>query len=237
MARVKENNMSGAIGPVVFYVLRGQMFGRIKPGERKKKPTPAMLKRNTLFGEITRPSSRMLKLIKQYVSCPIGFPEYNRLRGWMYILYTANHDKTRWGIATDNNMCQLNPLADLRHFFKPNITVSTASGRDVSVNIAAFNPVQDLRAPIKTLRINIKIIAASSIAELGPASIAMETYSFDLTDTMMPAKEFVLDTRGKNGDIIIAAIAIEFERASKYDKKDPRWLPMAVIAMGRMRKN
>ena len=194
-----------------------------------------MKQRNTLFSEITRPSSRMLKLIKQYVTSPIGFPEYNRLRGWMYILYTANHDKTRWSIATDNNMCQLNPLADLRHFFRPDITVSTASGRDVSVNIAAFNPMQDMRAPVKTQRINIKIIAASSITDLGPPSIAIETYSFDLTDTIMPAKEFILDTRGKNGDIIIAAIAIEFERGGKYDRKDPRWLPMAVIAMGRMK--
>ncbi len=235
MGRVKENNISGAVGPVVFYIVNGKMYARIKPGKRKKKPTPAMLKRNTIFGEVTGPSSRMLRLIKRYVLFPVGFADYNRLRGWMYVLYAANYDKPEWDIATDNNMCQLNPLTDLRHFFKPNITVSSKGSKGISVNFASFNPINELRAPLRAKKVNIKIFAASSPPGLAPPSITKEIYSFDYADGALPEKEFVLDTGGKNGDMAIVAVAIEFERAVKDDKPDPRWLPAAVIAMGRLK--
>ena len=234
MGRVKENNISGAIGPVVFYVVHGKMYARIKPGERKKKPTPAMLKRNTVFGEVTGPSSRMLKLIKRQVLFPVRFDDYNRLRGWMYVLYLANYDKPQWDIATDNNICQLNPLCDLRQLFKPNITVSPNGSKGISVNFAAFNPVNEIRGPLHTKKVTIRIIAESSPPGLAAVSLGTEIYSFDYADAILPAKEFVLETGGNAGDIAIVAIAVEIERAVKDDKPDSKWLPAAVIAMGRI---
>ncbi len=235
MGRVKGNLVSGAVGSVVFYVVNGQQFNRAKPGKRKKPLTARMLERNNLFAELTGPSSRMLRYIKKQLLFPVGFNEYNRLRGWMYILYCANHAREEWPVMADNNMCQLNPAVDLRHFFTANITVSSKGSEGIAVNFPSFNPLSVVRAPLGAKDVTIQIIVVSGPTGTAPIRIVNESYSFTYTDTLLPAKEFVLNTKGDDKDLVIVVLAIEYDNPGQYTKPDPRWLPAAVIAMGRIK--
>lgn len=236
MAQARGNLFSGAIGPVVFYVKNGKQYGRAKPGERTKKPTARMVERNTRFAEICKPSSKMLKYIKDKLVYRVGFNDYNRLRGWMYIAYSSNHAKPDWPVTVDNNICQLNPEADLRHYITANITVRTNGSEGVVVDFPSFNPLNVIRAPLRATKVTIKVIVSTAQPGMGSIRMSGSSYSFDYNDTIVPAKEFVLNPDGmENGDIAIVTVAIEFEKAGAVFKTDPKWLPAAVIAMGRIK--
>ena len=232
MGRAKGDFFSGGIGPVVFYVMNGKQYARSRP-VRTKKPNARMVERNNLFAEITRPSSRMLKNIKETLVYRVGFNDYNRLRGWMYIAYCANHDKVNWPVTVDNNICQLNPEADLRHFITANITVNSKGSEGILASFPAFNPLSVIRAPLKTTKVTIKVIVSSATQVPPTTHIIDDSYSFDYRDVVVPAKEFVLIPDGmQNGDICIVTVAIEYEKSGTIYKTDPKWLPAAAIAMG-----
>lgn len=235
MGRIKENHLSGAIGTVVYYVLNGKPYVRSKPRSRKKPPTAIMKVRNGLFSDVAGPSSRMLKYMKKEFLFRVGFADYNRLRGWMYVLYSINHAREEWPVVVDNNMCQLNPAAELRQFFKADITMSDDRSEGISVSFPSFDPQSVIRAPLGAKKVTIKVITASSPTDTAPVRYAKESFSFDLTDTIVPAREILLKTEGDKGDLVIVVLAIEFGKSGREIITDPRWLPAAVIAMGRIK--
>ena len=241
MAKVTVDGISGLVGTVVMYNMNGKSYVRSRPKQRKKKRGADERPENTIFGIVSKYGTRMIKGISQSFLFPFGLATYNTLRGWMHNQYAAHKDEALWELtAKRNSICQLNPEADLRDFIGMDLLVTDKGNGKLEVLFPSLDPGQDIKAPLRTKNINIKILA--STATFGntayPNYICLEQYNLDYNGGIVPAKNIVLDTKAITGDIGILLIALEFETKDSGQaiyNTERRWLPAAIIAMGKLK--
>jgi hypothetical protein len=240
MARVTDTGISGAVGNMIFYTMNGKHYVRQKPGKRKKKRNQPVNPLNTIFGTVSTHGSAMIKSMNKSFLFPFKLATYNRLRGWMRNQYAENHESEDWRLSVKNSgMCQINEGIDLRDFWKTELTVTDNGNGNIAFNIPEFNPTKELKVPSRTMKVNIKlIVVTSTFKEKGtPCNLCTKQYSFDYSNNPVPAQQFVLQTAAGTGSIALAVMALEFETQENGNNeynKDPRWLPAAVITMGRL---
>ncbi len=243
MAINTDKGIRGMVGKAVFYIVKGRNLIRSKPGKRKKKrgqkPNPI----NTIFGTVSRFGTRMIGSMRESFLFPFTIETYNHARGWMRDQYAANNEAAIWELRTQNNlMSQLNPEADLRDFWGIPITVSDEGGWIVHIGLPAINPAKDLKVPLRTVKINLKMIMVCSPFTEAPWSISMEQYHFDYSENILPAKTITIDSKywdkKQKGLISLVVLALEFETEDSGKgvyNTDKRWLPAAIVAMGRLK--
>jgi len=237
MAIIKDNNLSGAVGNLVFYTRNGKNFVRTKPLRRKRKRGHLPTTNRSIFGMVSSNGTRMLKVLSRQLLFPFGLSSYNNTRGWMRNHYAANHELLQWDIsARPNDMCQLNPDADLRDMLFTSIFISDTGSGKLLVNIPAMNPRKDMKKmPAGTTQVNIKLaILYSAFEDSSPVQIAMEQYSFVYADTQLPAKDIIIGTNAPAGNLAIAVLAIE--PVIPAQRIPVAWLPAAIIGMGRLKQ-
>lgn len=243
MARLKGENFTGVVGNVILYTVKGENYMRAKPGRRKRKrgePANPLL---TIFGTVSKYGSAMIKGASFYLRFSLGRDTYNRARGWMRDQYAEHMNDDTWNLELKHNaICHLNAGTDYRDLLRKDITVSDEGGGRVSIDIPAIDPMRDLKTPPHNRRVNIKIMVITSPFKITgfPFHVIKEEYSFDQHNGIIPAKKISIDTVTPNGipqgHIAIVVIALEFDATGngQYNKED-RWLPAAVIAMGRIK--
>jgi hypothetical protein len=236
---------SGLVGTVVLYEVNGKQYMRAKPRSRKKKPDKATKARNTLFGDVSTYGTSLIGAMKGKLLFPFTLETYNRQRGWMWNEYAAHKDDDVWELGAKNNqMSQLNTDTDLRDFLEAAFTVTDEGKGLVSIGIPAINPAKQIKAPARTVKVNMKMMVLSR-PFTGAATdhyLDMEAYTFDYGNTLLPGKTFTIDTRPMRGtatgNIALVAIALEFETTDSGKgiyNMEKRWLPAAIIAMGRLK--
>jgi hypothetical protein len=244
MARVTDKGIIGAVGPVIFYSMNGKTYARSMPKKRKNKRSPAEKNLNSIFGTVSKYGTAMIKFMNQQgvFLFPFGRHVYNKLRGWMRNLYAANVGERDWELsARTSGMCQLVEGIDLRDFWKTEIIVDDVGNGTIIIKLPEFNPKKDLKVPIRTMKVNLKLAAVTStFKEMSPATCTFCTQhsSFEYSNNPVPAKQFVLQTTAGTGDIALVVMALEFETTDSgkgSPNKELRWLPAAVIAMGRLK--
>ena len=245
MAINTDKGVQGMVGKLVFYNVKGRTLIRTKSGKRTKKrgqkPNPI----NTIFGTVSRYGTRMISAMSDNFLFPFTIETYNHTRGWMRDQYAANKDADKWELLAKNNlMFPLHPEADLRDFFQPIITVRDEGGEVIHIDLPAFDPAGHIKAPPHTVKVNMKmILIRAPFKDTGITySIQMEKYCFDYNNNELPPKTFTFDTKYQNGrpDELfgIIVLALEFETTDSGKpayNKDKRWLPAAIVAMGRMK--
>lgn len=241
MARVTEKGIVGLVGNLVFYTVNGKTYVRSKPGKRKKKRGQKVKPLNSVFGTVSRYGTAMLNAVKEHLSFALGRDGYNKARGYMRNHFAERGQDITWELSVKNSgMCQLNAAADLRDFFREEITVSDRGKGKIVLSVPSFNPKLTLKLPIRSLKANLKLIAVTSpFKETGPRySLCIKQCSFTLNQKSVPATELTLNA-GSPKDIALIIVAMEFEtedQASGQVLKDIKWLPAAIIAMGRLKK-
>jgi hypothetical protein len=234
---------SGLVGTVVLYEVNGKQYMRSRPAKTLKKRTKKAIEITSVFGTVSRYGSAMIGAMRDELLFPFNNTHYNTQRGWMRNQYAAHKDDAVWEIKAKQTMTsQLNPEADLRDFMEAGIIVTDEGAGMVSMEFPSINPVHDMKAPLRTTKVNVKMMLVSSSFEKAntPLDFQMESYSFEYKNNAVPLKKFSFNTktnkRQATGNIAIAVVALEFEtrdsRAGRYDK-DTNWLPAAIIAMGR----
>ncbi len=236
MARMENNNLSGAVGSLIFYTRDGKNYVRSKPGKRKKKRGQPASSNNTVFGRVSGNCSRMLKQLQPALLFKFGLYSYNNARGWMRNQYAANQQQPDWEISTrPNDMCQLNAAADLRDMLFVSVTVKDTGGGILQVSIPAMNPFRDMKKmPAGTVSVNLKLaVLYSAFEEDSPAFIAIEQYLFDYKNTLLPAKEISVKSKAPAGNLAFIVLAIE--PVAPNTRFEQEWLPAAIIGMGRIK--
>lgn len=240
MARVTDNGIVGMVGNAVFYSMNGKSYVRAKPKARKKKRNQPPNPLNTIFGKVSTYGSGMAKMMSKEFLFPFKLETYNRVRGWMRNQYVANQDKAEWILTSQSSdMCQLHGNADLRDFWKTTLTVKDSGKGKIIIEIPEFNPTKDVKVPVRTMKVNLKLIAVTSAfkkAEI-PCTMCTTQYSFNYSNNPVPAQQFVLQTAAGTGDIAFVVVALEFEVAEKekiFFNNELRWLPAAIVAIGKL---
>ena len=243
MARVTDQGISGLIGNVVFYIVDGKKYVRTRPRtsakNKKKKKDPDSL--NGIFGTVSKYGSGMVKRMNQSFLFKLKLQAYNNARGWMRNLYAEHKDDPEWELSVKSSgMCQLNPEVDLRDFLRTDITVNDSGNGKISVVFPEIHPKKDIKAPLRTMKVNIKLLVVTSPFrnDLRSYSFCKEHCSFIYNNEPVPAKTFELQANAGTGDVAIVAMAIEYEipdSGNGIENKDIRWLPAAIIAMGKLK--
>ncbi|HMI77958.1 MAG TPA: hypothetical protein VK484_04155 [Ferruginibacter sp.] len=246
MARRTANGISGSAGNLVFYIMDGGEYVRMKPGKRKKKRGHVPHPGQAAFGAVSKYGSAMARFINRDILFPFGRYGYNQLRGWMWNQYMAFAHEPDWGLAAKGGItCGLNREADLRDFFVPALQITDNGGGVVDIHIPSFNPKKEIAAPRHTIRVNMKLLMSSSPFAENAGSIDnvwMEQYGFEHADTVLPAKTISINSSTPHlptgGHIAIIVMALEFEGPEKGRRTyhtEKQWLPASVIAMGRLK--
>ena len=240
MARVTDQGIIGTVGNLVFYTMNGKRYVRAKPHSKKKKRNKEANPLTTIFGTVSAYGTRMIKEMSKSFLFPFKLGTYNRLRGWMRNQYAARHEDATWLLsARQSGMCQLNEGTDLRDFWKTEITVMDNGNQIILIEIPEFNPTKDLKVPLRTMKVNLKLIVVTSPfkEDVTACNICTKQYSFDYSNTPVPAQQFVMQTAAGTGDIALVVMAIEYETSDTGKgvyNTELRWLPAAAIAMGRL---
>lgn len=243
MARVTENGISGRIGPVVYYMMNGKQYARSKPVSSKGTKAKKRTALTSLFGLVSKYGTMMVKYVKDnncfYI--PFGRTVYNNLRGWMRNQYAANQQEESWELSVRaSGMCQMAEGIDLRDFWKTGITVTDNGSGNILIDLPEFNPKKDLKVPLRTMKVNLKLIAVTSPFKEAPVpcTLCKQQFSFEYSSSPVPAQQFVLQTDAGTGDIALVLMGLEFETTDSGNGmplKDIRWLPTAAIAMGKLK--
>ena len=234
---------SGLVGTVVLYEMNGKQYMRSRPTRDPAKRTKKAIETTSVFGTVSRYGSEMLREMKGKLLFPFNNNTYNAQRGWMRNQYAAHKNDAIWEIRAKRTlMSQLNPDADLRDFMEAGVTVTDEGAGRVSLEFPSINPVQDLKAPPRTTKVNVKMMLISSSFDEAAKPLQCKTtaFSFNYSDNVLPSQKFSFNTkstrRPATGNIALAIVALEFETTDSGNgsfNKDTRWLPAAIIAMGR----
>jgi len=234
---------SGLVGTVVLYEVNGKQYMRSRPVKSTKKRTKKAIRNTSVFGTVSRYGSAMIGALREKLLFRFNNTTYNTQRGWMRNQYAAHKDDAEWEIKAKRSVTsQLNPEADLRDFMEAGITIIDEGDGRLNIEFPAINPVQDMKAPKTTTRVNVKMmLISSSFTEAAiPLQIQVETHIFNYKNIIVPSKKFSFNSntngRPETGNIAIAVVALEFQTLdSGKDRfvKDTKWLPAAIIAMGR----
>lgn len=242
MARVTEKGIVGLVGNLVFYTVNGKTYVRTKPGKRKKVRGQKVKPLNSVFGTVSRYGTAMLNAAKEHLVFPLSRDAYNKARGYMRNLYADRFQEMVWDLSAKNSgMCQLNAQADIRDIFREEIQVSDRGKGIIHILIPSFNPKLTLKSPIRSVKANLKLIAVTSpFKETGPRyNLCMKQCSFTFNKKSIPSTEILLETGSSAKDIVLVIAALEFETSDHVSgavNKDIKWLPAAIIAMGRLKK-
>lgn len=240
MARVTNEGIKGLVGNVVFYTMDGNNYVRARPVRQGRKKNDPRNKLNEIFGLVSKNGSAMTKQMKGVFLFPFKLAVYNQVRGWLRNLYAQHKDEPVWEMSTKQTpMCQLNKIVDLRDCFRVNIAVSDAGNGKIAIDIPEFLPKNILKVPLRTMKVNIKLVAVTSPFRNVPApcSLCTNQFSFIYNNDPVPARSFELQTDAGTGDIALVALAVEYETADsdRTYLRDLRWLPAAIIALGRLK--
>jgi len=237
MARIENGNLVGAVGPVVFYTVNGKTFARSKRKPAKKRGGKFVSKTNNDFTLVSSSATPMISRLKEGITMPFTLQTYNDLRGWILKQYKEYGFSPQWPLVAKGNMCQVNPLMDLRDCLMVSLQVNDMGNGQINVSIPALNPVQQIKAPPYTIQVKIKVmaVAAPFTGERRYASFVMDQYDFAYSDAMVPAQSFVLNTGTKKGNIAFVVVSMEYALVSAtVYSKELKDLPAAVVAVGRM---
>ena len=241
MARISNGALSGALGNMVFYTMAGVGYVRSKPGKQIKRRNQSFKLQSSSFGLVSKYGTRMIKELSRELLFTFGLKTYNQSRGWMRNQYFRYLDQPGWDIGDRGvDMCQLNQASDLRDFFGTRITVKDNGSGEIEFSIPSLNPKRDLKAPPLTDEVNLKFILQSSAfgEESRHTKSVIEVQHFYYKDVLMPGKNIKLSCTGAKGDIVIAAVAVEFLVAGRRHstiETSPAWLPAAIVGMGRLK--
>jgi len=237
MGRVTDKGISGLVGSVVFYTVKGKNFVKGKPEKRKKKRNQPVDPLNTIFGIVSCYGSKMIKQISTSFLFAFNRDTYNQ--------YAARSEDEVWELsAQDSGMCQINEEIDLRDYLKKDISVEDTGGGKIVLSLPELNPVKNLRTPLHIKEVNLKMLMVTSkFRDRAPSTawLCSQQYSFSYSDVLLPATTFELQTTGSAaGDMVIIAVALEYNQtagtADTHYVLDPQWLPAAIIAMGRLKE-
>ena len=231
MAKVTPKGLSGVVGTVVAYTMKGEEFVRSRPKKNKKKKTEPLLPTRALFGSISRFGSAMLVHMSKEFRFPFGLKTYNGVRGWMRNYFILHGEGAPFSAPPLS--CQLNGEADLRDHFPLPVAVRYEAGI-LSVTLPSFTPAHLIKAPATTTHVQIKLVAVSSdfTTQPPPHKPLSETLRFGYTNEPVAPSVVKLNMEGRTGHIALVAMALEFEVEGKM-VTEKEWLPAAAIALGR----
>ncbi|MES2005899.1 MAG: hypothetical protein V4450_15380 [Bacteroidota bacterium] len=243
MATIHNEGMGGLIGQLVMYNLNGKQIARTRPGlSQSRRKQLAKSSQAIVFGRVSRYGTALMQVLKDHLLFSFTHASYNAVRGWLRNQYAPNLTEPEWPVCSRfNTTCQLNPLADLRHFLKAGIEISDAGNGQIRITMEAFNPVQQILPPAGTGAVKLKWIVLSSSFGEGANEIhsAMQEYSFPYTNAVLPEKQTQLRIGGSVGDIVLVVMAMEFEMkqagVGAY-AKDIACMPAAIMAIGKRKE-
>jgi hypothetical protein len=237
MGKVTPDGLSGLIGPIVLYTVRGRQFVRSRPVKRSRKKAKKPDATQSLFGKVSSYGSAMTGYIKNEYLFAFTQASYNSVRGWMRDLLALHGEHLSFAdAAASGSSCRLHPDSDLRDLFRLQPGLSSGATGTITAVLPAFNPLQVCKAPVNTEKVHIQLVAVSSAFSEKQDKVrvmASLTQSFAFKDHLVSLDPFTLKLKGSKGDLAMVVLSVSYECQGRTIT-DPEWLPAAAIGLGRI---
>lgn len=238
MARITEKGLSGRVGPIIYYERDGKQYARSRPMYKKKRSRAKETDATSIFGVCSTASSSVGQSIRTRLKFAFGLPSFNALRGWVKKQYSLHFQESDWPMTNAYiSPCQLNQKSDLRDYFFVPLEVRGIENGKLNVYLPSFDPAKQIVAPANTQAVIIRLILSGlPFAKQGLSEFhTEEEIKIRFADGITEAKNLLLENEGlQPGAIIMLTVALEFEIHEGVLFHAEKYLPAAVVAMGRV---
>jgi hypothetical protein len=231
MARLSKEGLSGVVGNLIFYNIKGVTYVRSKPNKRKKKRGYVMPANNAHFAVVVKNGGVIYKRLKVEWKLRPSRTVNSKVRGWMKKLYSMHADRAEWPLSSSMDWVNLFADTDIREYWKAGIDFSDTGAGKITISIPSMNPWLDIPAPVTLKKCNFHVMAlATSFGNAySSANIASKTIEITRNDQDLPEMNFDLELNSKPGEIVFIAVMLDQELRKE------RRLSAALVGMGRLK--
>jgi len=231
----KQNNIKlrGRVENIIFYQWKGIHCIRTVPA--KVRQTPATKKEAANFGVAVKNAAiarSMFKVITRYLppSRAAIYKTDGAFRKWLYT-NPLDEQAAINGIPFFEGL-SLNEETNFQNVTDAGITISRSVGGEVLIHWPEYNPVTSVRAPAETQQVVVKYLAGTiDMHHPGSYYYSEAAYSFTYTNSMMPAKNIILENVTKPGHLALLAMAVYYYKDELQSRpvNSVRWKPAGII--------
>jgi hypothetical protein len=232
MAKKLNMQFSGRIGPLVGVLRGGEYHYRSRPA--KVRQTKATKASSSIFAL----ASKAGKIMRQHLHSSIPNPKdlnmqrnlVGQICNWLRLSRGAPPQSTT-EIPFVNHF-NFNPVKPLEETWRmPLYFIQTSPGL-TQLQIPAFIPVKAIKAPAHTIQIELCIsTVALRLDNDNCFGNENHTITIPYNNTPQPAKEIVLPLQTDSGNILIAAIQLNYtvQKGAQLTHIKPDKLPAAIV--------
>ena len=234
MALQKEIFVSGKIGNVVFYKMRGKFFSRSAP--EKVMQTPAMKVHANTFGR----ASGIGRVIRQQLLTIIPFPKDSSMQirlvspilAWLKesgesaslrVQKVSQIERFQFTLGTPDFITR----------WKTGLEINRTENDLLEIKIPAFIPIEMVTAPNNTISVKLKIAAGAIDPDSGePSGKGSTDLLFNYDNTPVAEQTIFLNLKMPVGSLVITGACLEY---SVMEKNNPvlntnkSFMPAAIV--------
>lgn len=232
MARQTNIKVRGRVENIIFYQSRGVDCMRIVPPVVRV--APASLKTAGIFGKASAASKTLRTLLRPVLPEPanreIMYRTNAAFRNWLQT-EPLNHK------APVSQIDKLNGLSfildyDLKYFLKTAININRDAAGHLHLQIPAFDPVKDIKAPAKTNSLFIRLsIASFQMNDLTAQDCTETGIEINYVPGGLNTQEIVLPGSAASGKLAMVVVTIQNYTApgAQQPMNHLKWRPADVI--------
>ena len=220
--------LRGTVENLVFYQWKGIHCIRTKPA--KVNQAPVAIKNAGIFGMAANRSAVLRALLKRLMPEPGNRKIIHRtdaaFRRWLQT--EPLHDPAPVDHIHAFQHVSFNEKRELSEFLRMPVMVSRNDANQFDLQIAAFNPVSDIKAPPYTREVSLQIMIASlQMADPSVADCKETMLVIPYRNETLPAWQSMLPITAAEGQLTIIALALHYKTREQTEKID--WKPAGIV--------
>ena len=211
MARIDDVFVTGTLGNVVFYRRMGKACARSKRMHIKQ--TTATKKRGINFGVAARAGKALRSGLTPALPNPTDRSMQSRFSGSIAKWLGQSDVAT---LPPEDNLPYISSFSfsdedSFSERFKVPFTITMTAG-EISINLAAFNPVRNISAPTGTLSVKLVIaVSAATLVHGAFAGKASQAIDIPYDNVEIPASTLNFNIPTDRGNMVITAARLIYE--------------------------
>ncbi len=232
MARVINGNIQGALGDIIFYVMDGKQYARLKPQQksRSKQPKkPAVV----LFSLAGKYGTAIVKQLKAHLHITTNLTVYNHFRSWCIRL--LKHQLTQEGehLSKQPVYHSFNTSADLRDQMQLDYQWRIDDA-GVVIEIPSFQPNICFHGPKKASAciVSFAVINSSFQENFTPVSCSSSSVTIPINTMATVLQRIHLPISNRQKGWLFLAISLRYVVKGKQAdilETDVAYLPAAIV--------
>jgi len=232
MARVINGNIQGALGDIIFYVMDGKQYARLKPQQKsrsKQTKKPAVV----LFSLAGKYGTAIVKQLKAHLLITTNLTVYNHFRSWCIRLLKHQLMQDGEHLSKQPVYHSFNASADLRDQMQLDYQWRI-DDTGVVIEIPSFQPNIYFQSPKKASAciVSFAVINASFQENFTPVSCSSSSVTIPINTMVTVPQSIYLPISNRQKGWLFLAISLRYvvkDKQADILETDVAYLPAAIV--------